>query len=317
MFSVAVIFRPGTHDDEFRRLDAVTQAVADDRGLPRLGNVVVGRPLRVQCRLLLGRPAAPVRVRAGCPASPGEGELRSLVRRLPGRDRRGSQRVRRRTPSPPHVADRESPPTAWRRGWLRRAWLATRIVGALAHAVGKADRKLLPSRCSTDTLESRSTTRLSEALDRGQQLARPADPRSILEPGRSLCLVPRPPAEQARPAAAELRAERRQRLDLGPAAEGLAAAEGLSIAAERPGPGSGDAHLNRGMTAAIMRATIALSRLTSERPHRWGNRLRWSLTLDDVFGDQFERIEGLEVERKTRSRSSIHARPVSSCPARL
>jgi len=29
MFSVSFIFRPGTYDDEFRRLDAATQAVAE------------------------------------------------------------------------------------------------------------------------------------------------------------------------------------------------------------------------------------------------------------------------------------------------
>ena len=29
MFSISFIFKPGTHDDEFRRLDATTQAVAE------------------------------------------------------------------------------------------------------------------------------------------------------------------------------------------------------------------------------------------------------------------------------------------------
>ena len=108
VFSISFIFRPGRYDDEFHRLDAATQAVGRRHGgLPRVGDLVVRRPLGLQRRLLLGRSRAPVRLRAGRPASGGEGGVRPLVRRLPGRGRRGPRRVRRRAPSAPHLADRQ------------------------------------------------------------------------------------------------------------------------------------------------------------------------------------------------------------------
>ena len=43
MFSISFIFKPGTYDDEFRRLDAATQAVAESTEPPGLRPEVAPR----------------------------------------------------------------------------------------------------------------------------------------------------------------------------------------------------------------------------------------------------------------------------------
>jgi len=58
--------------------------------------------------------------------------------------------------------------------------------------------------------------RQDESLEGRRRLARPADPGPIEERRETALGVARPPAEQARPAAAKLRIDRTERLTVGP-----------------------------------------------------------------------------------------------------
>jgi hypothetical protein len=61
--------------------------------------------------------------------------------------------------------------------------------------------------------------RQDQALDRRRHVARPTDPRPIAEAGQPVGLVAGAPAKQARPAAPERAADRRDRVAVGPPAE--------------------------------------------------------------------------------------------------